>query len=410
MKVCFLKIGYLLLLAASGYGQDCVCLNFTTAWERVLRAPSLSTAVLEVGARSAGAIQAGLMPNPVLEVEAENLGVTRRDCDTEPPQTTISLTQLVELGGKRAARIALASCETSIAYWDAQIVLQDKRLELEMAFIAVSAAQEKYHLARKKRMLAQQIHECAAIQFQNGKISPIQEKKAQIILKTACISEREACGALEEAKKQLSLIWGNPCPDFDCVDFNFYGYEEPLCLDQCLEGLYGTPDYYRAWQEVCCASRVLKLEKSNRVPDVLLTVGYRRYNDAHAHGWVVGAQMPIPFFNYNQGNVARACVKYGQAEYQMDEVLRGMQEVMTVAYEHLQIAYDTSVMIQQGVLTDAVEVFTMTQEGYQNGKFDYMELLDSQHMVFETQEKYIDVLADYHLHRAELTRLSGGVS
>ena len=91
----------------------------------------------------------------------------------------------------------------------------------------------------------------------------------------------------------------------------------------------------------------------------------------------------------------------------MDEVLRELQQEITVAHEHLLTAYDGSVMIQYGVLADAAEVFELTQDGYQCGKFDYMEVLDAQKVLFEIQEKYINVLFDYHLHRAELARLSG---
>lgn len=408
MKNYLLHLVCLLLFGVAGYSQECICLDFETAWERVLGcAPTLSIANLEVDARAADAIQAGLMPNPVLEIEAENLGVSHPDHDTEPPQTTISLSQLLELGGKRQARWAVAACEADVAFWDAQIALQDKQLQLLAAFITVSAAQERWCLAQEKREVAEKIHECVVLQCQSGKASPIQERKAHIGLKGACIDEREAWGALEASKKQLSLMWDNPCPDFDCVVFDFYQYRQPPCLDEIMEGLYCTPDYVRAQQGVCCASRVLNLEKSNSIPDVVFTLGYRIYNDAHAHGWVVGAQMPLPFFNYNQGNIQRACTQYGQAGYQMDEVVRKLKEVISAAHEHLLAAYDTSVMIHKGVLADAAEAFDLTQEGYQCGKFDYMELLEAQHMLFEIQEKYIDVLSDYHLHRAELARMSG---
>lgn len=401
----YLKLACLLLIAGKGYGY---CLDFETAWARVINgAPSLSVAELEIDARTAEATQVGLFQNPVLEVEAENIGVSHPSRNTEPPQTTISLSQLLELGGKRRARWAVAACETDIAFWDAQIAMQDRRLQLITAFIAVSASQEKYQLAQKKKQVGEQFHECVVTQCQNGKASPIQEKKALIAFKAACINEREAWGRFEEAKKQLSLMWGCPCPDFDGVAFDFYLFSQPPCQEELLEGLYCTPDYVRAQQGLCCASRVLNLEKINSIPDVVVTVGCRVYNDANAYGWVVGAQMPIPFFNYNQGNIQRACIKYGQAGYQMDELVRGLQEVISVAHEHLLVAYDTSVMICKGVLSDALEAFDLTQDGYRSGKFDYMELLDAQQMLFEIQEKYIDVLSDYHLHRAELARLSG---
>ena len=87
--VCFL------LIAVEGFAQDCcACLDFETAWLRVIScAPSVAAAELEVDARLANSVQARLLQNPVLEVEGENLGVSHRSRNTEPPQTTVSLSQ-----------------------------------------------------------------------------------------------------------------------------------------------------------------------------------------------------------------------------------------------------------------------------------------------------------------------------
>jgi outer membrane protein TolC len=48
-----------------------------------------------------------------------------------------------------------------------------------------------------------------------------------------------------------------------------------------------------------------------------------------------------------------------------------------------------------------------TQEGYESGKWDYLELLEAQKIVLEVQKKHADVLFDYHMHQAELARLTG---
>jgi outer membrane protein, heavy metal efflux system len=399
-----------LVISSGGWAGDCVYLDLETAWERVLCAdPALSAAELGIDAQAGLIVQAGLLPNPVLGVVAENLAVSHPNQHTEPPQTTFSLSQVVELGGKRQARRSFAACEKDGAYWDCQILHQNKRLELTTAFISVSVAQEKYKLAQNKREIAEKLHHVVATQLQNGKSSPIDEKKAQIVLTTSLIDEREAYGALEEAKKTLSMMWGEGCPDFDYVAYDLYHYEPPPCREDLLECICKTPDYARAQQALCCAQRAVSIEKANRIPDVVVSVGCRWYNEGHACGWVVGAEMPIPFFDYNQGNVKQACALFGQAGFLRDESLRVLQEEMSVALEHLLIAYDTSVMIHKGLLADATETVEYTQTGYENGKFAYRELLDVQSMLFEIQQKYIDVLFDYHVHRAEIARLSGEI-
>ncbi len=407
---------YILVLAAgtdvlsiSGMVADANCLDLETAWERVLHcSPGLAASNLGIVAKQGEALQASLKPNPLLEVEAENLGVTGHNRNAEPPQTTFAVSQLFELGGKRRARFELASSEARVAFWDLQIARQDLRLELVTHFITVAAAHECFKFSQQKRETVEKLWECVAAQVQGGKCSPLHQLKAEIQLEEAYLEEREAFAAYEESKRELSLLWGTPCPDFEGVFFDLYAFCPPTSLDLMLPGLYQTPDYARAKQAVTRASRLLCLEKVCGIPDLVLTAGVRWFNDSNAVGGVVAAEMPIPFFNCNLGNIRRAAAEWGQAGFLLDESVRLLQEGITLAYGHLQIAYETSLTISQGLLTSAEKAFCWTQEGYQGGKLDYMELLEAEKMVYEVQEKYVASLLDYHLHQAELARLCGG--
>ncbi len=64
--------------------------------------PDLAAAQWEIDIAEGGRQQAGLIPNPVASWDAED---TRRDSRT----TSIKLSQTLELGGKRGARIEVAT-------------------------------------------------------------------------------------------------------------------------------------------------------------------------------------------------------------------------------------------------------------------------------------------------------------
>ncbi|MGH9893662.1 MAG: TolC family protein, partial [bacterium] len=68
--------------------------------------PELAPFSREIRAREAAVLQARLFPNPDLSVTAANLGnaVVK---DFDGPQTTVSLSQLILLGGKRGRGIAV---------------------------------------------------------------------------------------------------------------------------------------------------------------------------------------------------------------------------------------------------------------------------------------------------------------
>jgi outer membrane protein, heavy metal efflux system len=387
---------------------DCVCLDLETAWERVVAyAPSLAAADAQIGALEAEKKQVGLLPNPLAVIEADNIGVSNRDDEAEPPETTFALAQLIEIGGKRSARTSLASALVGVAYWDFQIQRCDLRLQLIAAFIEVSVAQEKLKLAQEKEQVAEEILQAIHAKAVGGKVSPIQTSKAHVALMAAQISVREALSELTQAKASLSSLWGCSLPDFDCVLFELFECTPPPCYCSVVEQLFQTPDFAKAKQEIFSASQNVKLQKVNSIPDLTLTVGYRIFNDSNQRGWIVGVEMPLPFFNRNQGNVQRARMERIQAECLMDEVMQELEEEIAVAHEKMTAAFEESEMIRTGILTEAIYTFNLIETGYENGKLEYCDLLDAQKTLFEIQEKYIEILYDYHLSRAELERLTG---
>lgn len=408
MRKLFLLFIFTLFCQRIQSEEECIALDLETAWQRVLScAPAIAAADSGVCALEGEKKQVSTLINPILAIEGENIGVSHPNKNTEPPQTTYTLSQLIEFGGKRSARRALASSMVDVAYWDSQIQRQDLRFALTVAFIEMSIAQEKLKIAQDKQEVACKILETINMQVDGGKISPIQTKKASIAVMAEDLALNEALSELSQAKKKLSLMWGSSCPDFDCVIFELFDCSTPPCQSCIIDGLFQTPDFIRAKQMIASAASNLILQKANRVPDVTVTAGYRVFNDSHQHGWVVGAAMPLPLFDTNQGNINKAFCEVNQAEFLLDEIERELKEKILITYEKLCASFEASEIIRKGVLSEMLEAVLMTQEGYQKGKFEYMDLLDAQKMLFEMHEKYIATLYDYHLSRAELARLSG---
>ncbi len=121
----------------------------------LLHNPALQAFSLETRAREAEALQAGLLPNPRLNVEVENVAGSGAFRGFESNETTIQLSQLIELGGKRAARAQAASLSRELAAWDYETARMDVLTRTSKAFTAVLSAQERARLARELVELAQ---------------------------------------------------------------------------------------------------------------------------------------------------------------------------------------------------------------------------------------------------------------
>ena len=98
-----------LLLASATSAQASQSLSLPQALAAAFaQNPELAAAGREVGIADGERRQAGLIPNPELSWEVED---TRRDTST----TTVTLSQPLELGGKRGARLAVAGAGQAIA-------------------------------------------------------------------------------------------------------------------------------------------------------------------------------------------------------------------------------------------------------------------------------------------------------
>jgi cobalt-zinc-cadmium efflux system outer membrane protein len=88
-----------------------------TALQRALAAnPRLTAAERDVGIASGQSIQAGALINPELSYEQDNFFGSGRYRGTRSAETTLQISQLFELFGKRDARIAAgrAAVDTAI--------------------------------------------------------------------------------------------------------------------------------------------------------------------------------------------------------------------------------------------------------------------------------------------------------
>jgi cobalt-zinc-cadmium efflux system outer membrane protein len=83
----------------------------------LLQNPALASAAWEVRAGEARTLQAGLLLNPEFGVEVENFAGSGEFRGFDVAETTITLGQVIELGGKRLRRARVAALERDLAAW-----------------------------------------------------------------------------------------------------------------------------------------------------------------------------------------------------------------------------------------------------------------------------------------------------
>ena len=373
----------------------------------LLHSPELAVYAWGMRVSEARELQASLLPNPEIEVEVEEVGGTGDASGFDAAGTTLQLSQLIEFGNKRSRRIRVASLENQLAGWDYEAKRLEVLAEVANAFVDVLVAQRQLELADELVRLSQEVLTTVSQRVDAGKDSPVETTKAQVALSSVRIEQKQARRQLESARKRLAATWGSKSVAFERVIGQF---EETLPVppeSQLLELLTQNPDIARWAVEMEQRRAELDLEKAMAIPDPSVLGGVQHFNETDETTFVFGLSIPLPLFDRNQGEVLAARHNIAKAENQRRVVELAVYTAAVDAYEALSIAFTEVTDLKKEVLPGAQSAFDAVSEGYRQGKFNYLDVLDAQQTLFEAKGKYVESLAAYHKSRVEMERLIG---
>jgi len=378
-----------------------------TLAQALLKNPGLAAFSWEIRAGEARTLQAGLLPNPELEAELEQFGGTNQYTAFDGAQTTIMLSQLIPLAGKISKRVKTASLERDLAGWDYEIKRLDVLTETTKAFVAVLAAQEQLALSDELVHLSEQVLDTVSKRVKAGKVSPLQQTKAEVVLSTGRIQLGGAKRNLKAARNRLAAAWNSTSPAFEKVEGRLDTIKPIPSADQ-LAGLVSqNPDIVRWITEIELRGAALELEKAMVFPDPTVSAGMQRFEESSESGFAVGISIPLPLFDRNQGGVLEAHYKQVQAvKWRRDAEVRA-RTAFVKAYQDLSFFYMEATALKSDVLPAAQSAFDAASEGYRYGKFGYLDVLDAQRTLFETKGHSIEAMLAYHQAVADVERLIG---
>ena len=369
--------------------------------------PELRAFSWEIRAREAQALQAGLPPNPEISFVLEDFGGTGSLEGFDGTESTILLSQLVPLGGKLSKRKKVASLNAKLAGWDYETVRLNVLTQTTVNYLNVLAAQDRLALELELVSLAEKVHTTVSELARAGEISPIQEKRSQVVLSQTKINLERFKRVLEAAKKILALSWGSKEPRFEKVAGNLDSISPVPTFAKLTDMMKENPDIARWTTEMEQREAALKLAKANAIPDPFVSGGYRHISEKDDNAFVIGLSIPIPILDRNQGAISAASRRLKKAVEERRNAEVVVNDALARAYETLSASYEEVVLLKNDVLPKAESAYESIFEGYREGKFALLDVLDAQRTVFDARLQYIESLLSYHSSRANVERLTG---
>ncbi|WP_166358620.1 TolC family protein [Pseudomonas akapageensis] len=347
--------------------------------------------------------QAGLIPNPELSWQAED---TRRNTRT----TTLSVSQALELGGKRGARVELARRGQDAAEVELERQRNLLRADVIGAFYGAARAQERLQLAEQSKALAERGLSVAQVRIKAGKASPVEATRAQVQLSEVRLELNRAQAQRADAYQRLAEVTGAPVAQFARVDTHVEGPGRIPEVAGLLERIGDTADLRLAQLQIDQREASLGLEKTQRIPNLTLSLG-SQYSEAERERVnLVGVSMPIPLFNRNQGNILSAARRADQARDLRNAAELRLRTDVRQALDQWNTAQNEVTSFNRIILPAAQDAVDTATRGFEAGKFNFLDVLDAQRTLVNARTQYLQATAQVTDAWVRIERVFGDLS
>lgn len=355
----------------------------------------------------AKALQAGVKPNPILTVATENLLGTGALSGVESLETTVQLSQVIDLGGSLARRVVTANAEREVADVD----YEARRLEVlaEVARRFVKTAADSAHLdsTRAAREIAVEIVKVVESRVAAAKASPLELNRARTALALLVIGEEHAEHELAACRQSLAAALGASDPTFGEVRADLLSLPAAPDFASLAARLESSPVLARLAAEARWHEAQLALAQSLRRSGMTLSGGLRRVETTDDFGFVASVSMPLPLRDQTLGAAREARERRAQSDASADAERLELRATLFAVYQEMLHARTALESLRGTILPDAEHSFALAREGYAAGRHSLLDVLDAQKSLIELRAAIVANAAAYHLHVIEIERLLG---
>ncbi|MBS0422558.1 MAG: TolC family protein [Proteobacteria bacterium] len=371
------------------------------------RNPDLAVGGYELRAADARKLQAGLRPNPEAAVEVGGFlgsGVAR---DADEKQATLTLSQVLELGAKRARRVDVADSDRTVVSVEQQTRELDVLSEVTRRFIEVVKDQEELAFSRDALRLTEQTEKAIGTRVQAARTPEAELSRARIAVTRARIESRQAEFHLEASRRALAAMWGGTDARFEKAQADLYTLPPLESFESLRLMLSRNPDFLRFASEGRLRDAELRLAQAQARPNLTVSAGLRRFNSTGDLGVVAGLSMALPVYDRNQGAIAEARVRREQTQAGEQAARIRAEAQLFDLYQQVQAGREQLAVLRKEALPQAQAALDQTQYGYTRGRFSYLELSSAQQDLLVLKLAVIEVAADVHRLTAEIERVTG---
>ncbi len=374
-------------------------LTLEAAIDRALAAnPTLAAARLGSAVSRAELAVASERLNPEASVELEK----------ETPRQSFGVALPLELGGKRAKRIAVGQATIRVSDAELAATVAQVRNDVRRAYYDLLVADARLRVLGDLRDLSQRARDAAQARFDAGDVPRLEVLQADLALAAAQNEATAAEGVVVAARSRFNAVLGQPLDTNQALSTPIDA-GGPVIVDAALElARTGSTELALLDRRIEEQRGRLALAQALRTPDVVPTATLT--HDAQPefdYGWRAGVAITVPLFTSHQAGVAveQSNLEQLMAERQATDVrITGDVAATAATAEAERLAYGR---YRDVILPQAQQVEQLAQDSYQLGQTGIAALLQSLQAARDIRLRSLDAVAQFQTALADLERAIG---
>jgi len=352
--------------------------------------PTISQLQAQLEAARARWVQVGLMPNPLLGYNGQQLG-SRGEAEQNGVMMQMEFVRLKKLRLNRAvAAEEIGIAEQNLAAQELR-VLTDTRI----GFYDVLAAQRRIELNEELVTINKKAVQAAERLLNAKEVSRVDVLQARIEADQASILLENARQRYRSAWRGLSATIGQPQLGEQKLLGDLGGFREVYVWDESLQRLLGSsPEIGMAVAGIERARQTLARARVETSPNLTVQGIVQHDNAVNLNNGGIQATFPIPVWNRNQGTIRAAEHELFAAGQNLRRLELSLQSRLAPVFERYAIARSQAERYAKEIIPNAQESLDLAQAAYRAGELGFISLLTAQRTFSQTNLAYLDSLRD----------------